>query len=71
MPELSPENWDIWRLYQTINTQFVYDFHALPLVFNVWALKMTHEEAKMLLDKLTMIHGILSQKKEKQHGGDE
>ena len=29
LPVLSPGNRDVWELYETINTQFVYDFHKV------------------------------------------
>jgi len=41
-----------------INTQFVYDFHALPLVFEVANIQCTRNEAFTMLEKLIMIHDI-------------
>ena len=32
------------------------DFHALPLVFDIYCPKWTQEEAKLMLDKLSIIH---------------
>ena len=64
MPVLCQKNIEVWRLYQTINTQFVYDFQAIQLVFNVYAFRLTQEEAKDMLDKLILIHGILTQRKD-------
>ena len=60
LPFLLPENRDAWELYRTINTRFVYDFHALPLVFNVYGMRCNREEAKGLLDKLILIHGMVA-----------
>ena len=61
LPILLPENREAWDLYRQINTQFVYDFHALPLVFNVYGIRCNREEAKELLNKLILIHGIKSE----------
>ena len=62
-PILLAENKDAWDLYQVINTRFVYDFHALPLVFEVHNIKCTRAKAKTMLQKLIMIHQIKSEKK--------
>jgi len=61
LPVLSEANQEAWELYQTINSQFVYDFHALPLVFDVYGVRCTREEAKVLLEKLILIHGMISE----------
>ena len=58
LPVLFPENRDVWELYRTINTQFVYDFNALSLVFDVYGIKCTRKESKEMLEKLILIHGI-------------
>jgi len=55
---LSEANNEIWELYQTINTQFVYDFHALPLVFEIYNIQCTRNEAQIMLEKLILIYDI-------------
>jgi len=47
-----------WELYGAINSQFVYDFHALPLVFEIFDIHCTRREAKELLKKLSIIHDL-------------
>ena len=53
---ISDEDYDIWELYCAINTQFVHDFHALALVFEIHNIQCTRREAKDLLNKLSLIH---------------
>jgi len=67
------ENHEAWAYYtRYINTQFVYDFQALPLVFNVLQLEMTRREALILLEKLILIHKTIHDfNKEKQANGKE
>ena len=55
------------ELYQAINTQFVYDFHALPLVFEIFDIQATRAEAIELLEKLNLIHDLTT-KHEKPDG---
>jgi len=55
---LTEENDEIWTFYHIINTQFVYDFHALPLVFEIYNIQCTRNEAQIMLEKLIMIHDI-------------
>lgn len=43
-----------------IANKFVYDFHALPLVFEILKPQMSQNEALRLLDKLILIHGIIT-----------
>ena len=63
MPILLRANIEVMDLYDTINTQFVHDFNALGLVFEVFGISCTRGEAKEMLDKLITIHGI---KKERE-----
>jgi hypothetical protein len=63
---LAPENRLAFDLYERISSQFVYDFHALELVFNVYALEMTEEEAMELLDRLITIHKIVTDAQKKK-----
>ena len=51
------------ELYQAINTQFVYDFHALPLVFEIFNIQVTRAEAMELLEKLNLIHDLTTKHK--------
>jgi hypothetical protein len=60
LPILIPENQRIWELYETINTQFVHDFNALPLVFENFGIQATQKEAKEILNKLITIHGVIT-----------
>jgi len=55
---LTEENDEIWTFYHIINTQFVYDFQALPLVFEIYNIQCTRNEAQIMLEKLIMIHDI-------------
>ena len=59
LTEISEQDQEIWQLYQAINTQFVYDFHALPLVFEIFGIQATRMEAQDMLEKLILIHGIV------------
>jgi len=43
-----------------IANKFVYDFHALPLVFDILKPEMTKREAIKLLEKLILIHSIIT-----------
>ena len=61
---LSEENRQAWELYRVISTQFVYDFGALPLVFDVYNVRCTRQEAKELLTKLAIIHDMVRKKAE-------
>jgi len=54
---------EAWELYHAINTKFVYDFHALPLVFEIHGIQCTRAEAKIMLEKLTMIHQAKAEKR--------
>lgn len=60
MPELLPANRELLDLYQAINTAFVRDFGALPLVFETYGISCTREEAKDMLQKLIEIHEIIT-----------
>jgi len=62
---LLPENKDVLDLYEKINTHFVYDFKALPLVFEIYGIQCTRGEAKEMLEKLIMIHSFLQKHKKK------
>ena len=53
-------------MYQVINTQFVRDFNALGLVFEIFGMCCTKGEARDLLEKLILIHSTVS-----QHGQEE
>ena len=60
---ITDANYEIWELYQKfINTQFVYDFQALPLVFEVLNIQCTRHEAFTMLEKLITIHDMVTQK---------
>lgn len=59
-PVLWPCNYEAWRIYGYIANKFTYDFHALPLIFEVLKPEMTRGEALKLLDKLILIHGIIT-----------
>jgi len=63
LPILLQANMEVMDLYDVINTQFVHDFNALGLVFEVFGISCTRSEAKEMLDKLITIHGI---KKERE-----
>lgn len=60
LPGISTEDVEVWELYQAINSQFVYDFHALPLVFEIHDIHCTRSEAKELLKKLSIIHDLIT-----------
>jgi len=64
-PVLSPANKEVWELYQTITTKFIYDFQLSPLVFEIFDIQCTRGEAKEMLEKLIMIHQIKSEKQKK------
>lgn len=69
LPDLSSQDQEILDLYHEINSQFVYDFHALELVFEVHAIRCTRSEAKKLVRKLIMIHKLEGTRKpEREHG---
>ena len=59
---LTEDNDEIWTLYHIINTQFVYDFQALPLVFEIYNIQCTRNEAQIMLEKLIMIHALITEK---------
>jgi len=40
----------------------VYDFHALPLVFEIEDLHLTRSQARELLTKLAIIHEMVTKK---------
>ena len=67
LPDLLPENNEAWELYRTLNTQFVHDFHAQPLVFEIFGVQCTRAEAKGLLEKLILIHQMMKAKNVKQN----
>lgn len=56
----SDKDLEAWGLYQAINSQFVYDFQALPLVFEVKNIQCTRREAEELLEKLSIIHDLVT-----------
>lgn len=60
MPAVSTEDLEIWELYQAINNQFVYDFNALPLVFEIFDIHCTRREARELVKKLSIIHDLVT-----------
>ena len=64
---VSPEDLQAWELYQAINSQFVYDFHGLPLVFEIFDIRCTRQEARELLERLSIIHDLVT-KHSKAHG---
>ena len=64
---ISEENLEAWNLYCAINNQFTYDFGALPLVFEIYNVECTRSEAKLLLEKLALIHDLIKEK-QKQDG---
>ena len=61
-PRLWECNYEAWIFYQRAANQFVYDFHALPLVFELYQPKLTLREARLLFEKLVIIHSALSKK---------
>lgn len=63
---LSPADQAVWELYQDINRQFVYDFGALSLVFEIHGLKLSKPEAKRILRELCGIHDIVTEHGRKQ-----
>jgi len=44
-----------------INSQFVADFGALPLVFDVFGIKCTRVESRSILEKLILIHRMVTE----------
>ena len=60
LPPLLPANRELVELYQTINTAFVRDFSALGLVFEIFGISCTREEAKEMLEKLIIVHGVIT-----------
>ncbi len=58
MPRLLPENQEALVLYGIINTDFVQDFQALPLIFQIYKPRMSRREAGLLLKKLILIHDL-------------
>lgn len=63
---LWPENYLVVELYARINTQFVYDFKAIELIFQTFlhGIKFSKTEAIELIDKLILIHSIVHKKEE-------
>lgn len=59
LPRLLPENEEALNIYMLLNTSFSREFGALPLVLEIYNLKLTRREAKLLLKKLIMIHDLL------------
>ena len=47
------------ELYQFLSSHFVQDFGAWPLVFEIFKLSLTKEEARLLLLKLIIIHDLV------------
>jgi len=45
----------------------VYDFHALPLVFEVLDIQVTRAEARSMLEKLIMIHQLITKQERGKH----
>ena len=64
-PVLLPTNYEAWQCYSLIANQFVYDFHAVQLVFDILNLKLTREQAILLLEKLIIIHRVMNVHEEK------
>ena len=62
------ENHQVFEIYNLLNSQFVHDFNALELVFQLLDLKMTRSEALLLFKKLTCIHKILVERDKGKHG---
>ena len=61
-----PENQEVLDLYEAINTQFVHDFNALGLVFEIFGISCTRGEARQILDKLILIHSITTQREREE-----
>lgn len=63
---LWPENHLAVELYERLNTQFVYDFNAVELIFQtfLYGMKFSKIEAIELIDKLVLIHSIVHKKEE-------
>jgi len=66
VPHLWPVNYGAWELYYLIANQFVYDFHALPLVFELYRPRLTLAEARLLFEKLVIIHSEMTRREEKE-----
>lgn len=47
------------ELYQFLNSRFMQDFGAWPLVFEIFKLTFTKEEARLFLLKLFLIHDLV------------
>jgi hypothetical protein len=65
-PVLRVENYEAWWLYtEFINTKFCVDYPgAIMLIFDILGLKKTREAAIAMLEKLILIHAVVSKKKE-------
>lgn len=69
VPRLWESNVEAWTFYLQIANQFVYDFHALPLVFELYQPRMTLPEARLLYEKLVILHSELTKKPDKEDNG--
>ncbi|GAH37797.1 unnamed protein product, partial [marine sediment metagenome] len=58
---ISIDDLQAWELYGAINSQFVYDFGGLALVFEIFDIQCTRSEAKELLKKLSIIHDLVTE----------
>lgn len=63
-PPLWKCNRECFSLYNLIASRFVYDFHAINLVFDIFSMEMSKDEAVLLLEKLIIIHREMSKSDE-------
>lgn len=59
-PVLWESNQEVFEIYELINNKFVYDFGALPFVFEALDLKMTKDKRMKLLKKMIVIHQAIA-----------
>lgn len=62
--ELTPGNSLAFDLYRLLRSRFVADTGAWPLVFDVLGIELTRNDARRLLDRLILIHDILSRREQ-------
>jgi hypothetical protein len=63
-PYLWRVNREVFQIYNLIASRFVYDFHAINLVFDIYCMKLSKDEAVLLLEKLIIIHREMSKSEE-------
>lgn len=65
IPSLSEDNTKIWEIFQAINNRFVVDFNAIGLVFEIYNISCTQNEAKHLLKSLVDIYDLFLEYRKK------